>query len=124
MNSFINADRETILAFIKHEVDGPFQMLNLLKFKDHVAETGLTGQEQYQNYLRAATPFVEKSGAELKYLAKPIFSIIGPHALEWDKILLVEYPTKEAFINMITNPEYPAHLRTLALSDSRLILCQ
>ncbi|NJL13574.1 MAG: hypothetical protein HC913_11590 [Microscillaceae bacterium] len=36
-------------------------------------------------------------------------------------MVLVEYPSKEHFLEMIKNPAYPSHLRTAALQDSRLI---
>lgn len=124
MKAYINANRELFNVFIQTEINGSFQMLNLLKFKEHVSETGLTGKEQYQEYMKAAAPFIQSSGAKLNYLANTVYSVIGPQENEWDKILLVEYPSKEAFLNMVMDPEYPAQLRTLALSDSRLILCQ
>lgn len=124
MKAYINANRELFNVFIQTKINGSFQMLNLLKFKEHVSETGLPGKEQYQEYMKAAAPFIQSSGAKLNYLANTVYSVIGPLENEWDKILLVEYPSKEAFLNMVMDPEYPAQLRTLALSDSRLILCQ
>ena len=124
MPQYINANKELFNKFIQAEIKGSFQMLNLLKFKEHVSETGLSGKEQYQEYMKAAAPFIQSSGAKLSYLGNTLHSIIGPAENEWDKVLLVEYPSKEAFLNMVMDPEYPAQLRTLALSDSRLILCQ
>ena len=40
----------------------------------------------------------------------------------WDLVLLVEYPTRQAFLDMIGSPEYLAiaHLRTEALSKGEL----
>ncbi len=42
---------------------------------------------------------------------------------EWDDALLVRYPSKQAFLGMVTKPDYQkdAVHRTAALLDSRLI---
>jgi hypothetical protein len=39
---------------------------------------------------------------------------------EWDEALLVEYPSKQAFLDMTSAPDYPADIREDALTDSRL----
>jgi uncharacterized protein (DUF1330 family) len=48
--------------------------------------------------------------------------VIGPEG-EWDVVLLVQYPSRQAFLTMVADPEYQAcaHHRTAALADSRLI---
>jgi uncharacterized protein (DUF1330 family) len=40
----------------------------------------------------------------------------------WDLCILVEYPTRRAFLDMISSPEYEAisHLRTEALTRGEL----
>jgi uncharacterized protein (DUF1330 family) len=124
MDYFNNAEKEVFLEFLQAEISGPFHMLNLIKFKDLVTETGLTGNEQYEKYMAAATPFLKTSGAKLTFIGSTKHCLIGPRIKEWDKVLLVEYPSKAAFVDMVTDPDYPADLRTMALEDSRLILCQ
>ena len=51
------------------------------------------------------------------------FTLIGPDDERWDDAVLVEYPTKQAFLEMVMKPEYQASAvhRTAALADSRLI---
>ncbi len=125
MQKFLNAEKEQFVKFLKSPIEGSLQMLNLLKFKNHVAETGLSGKDQYKEYMKATTPFFQKSNAKILFYGEPQFTIIGPKGdLEWDKILIVEYEKKEDFVNMITDKDYPSHLRTLALEDSRLIFCK
>lgn len=105
-------------------IDGPFQMLNLLKFKKVVEGTEMTGEEAYTHYIHEAYPFFKKSKAKVLYDGKLNFTVIGPSdEKEWDKILIVEYADKESFLSMITSEDYPAALRSRALEDSRLILC-
>ncbi|MHA7057126.1 hypothetical protein ACWGOQ_0007905 [Aquimarina sp. M1] len=110
--------------FMELPIDGSFQMINLLKFKENVKETGTTGAQAYAEYMNAIIPFFQKTKAKVVYQGKPIFGLIGPeNTVEWDKILIVEYESKQEFIEMITKKEYPAEMRSRALADSRLIMC-
>ena len=49
--------------------------------------------------------------------------VIGDEAEDWDEVLVVEYPSRDAFFDMVTNPDYMAttHHRTAALERSALI---
>jgi uncharacterized protein (DUF1330 family) len=50
--------------------------------------------------------------------------VIGPDSEQWDDAVLIEYPSREAFLEMLSQPEYQAAAphRTAALEDSRLIM--
>lgn len=122
--TYTDVNTEQLAEFVKMDIDGPFQMINLLKFKAEVKEKDITGEQQYNTYMQAAAPFFKKSGARIIYLGKLTASLIGPAELEWDKILIIEYDTKESFLTMITASGYPAQERTAALADSRLIFSQ
>ena len=117
-------NQEQLKAFSLLPVDKPVVMMNLLKFKDRVAETGLSGAESYKEYMKAAIPFFQKANAEILYMGKPQRILIGPEdeAL-WDKILLVKYNSTADFLGMIKAEGYPTHLRDQSLQDSRLIQC-
>lgn len=123
MEKYLNATREQFKALVAMPVDSPLQMLNLLKFKEKVEETGLTGAEQYKQYMKAAHPYLQKANAKVLYTGNAKAMLIGPESLEWDKVLIVEYAKKEDFLNMVTDKDYPAYLREMALADSRLIFC-
>ena len=87
-------------------------MVNLLRF----APGG--GAEQYRQYGQAATPFLVKAKASVRYAGVGIGTVIGGE--EWDEVILVEYPSKQAFLDMTGDPDYPSELRANALADSRL----
>lgn len=124
MQKYLNSEKEQFVKFIKSPIEGPLQMLNLLKFKDHVEETGLSGKDQYKKYMKAANPFFLKSNAKVLFYGNAKYTVVGPQGdLEWDKVLIVEYAKKEDFVNMVTNKDYPSEMRTSALVDSRLIFC-
>ena len=118
MPAYIDPNTDQFKAFAKSSISGKVTMLNLLKFKKE------SGEQQYQKYMAAATPFFEQANAKVVFYGKPIFSFIGPTDLEWDKVLIVEYANKADFLNMITAEGYPAAMRTEALEDSRLIVCE
>ncbi|MEM9921869.1 MAG: DUF1330 domain-containing protein [Bacteroidota bacterium] len=124
MNPFLDLTRAQFEAFKEWPIDGAFQMLNLLKFKETVEGSELSGRAQYRKYMEAASPFITQANGKVLFYGRPLLTLIGPTELEWDKVLIVEYASKSDFIGMITKPGYPAHLRKAALEDSRLILCQ
>lgn len=51
--------------------------------------------------------------------------VIGPERLEWDMALMVEYPSRQKFLEMASDEDYLSihEHRAAALADSRLIAC-
>lgn len=123
--SFLEINPEQFKAFTQLPIDTTVVMLNLLKFKEEVPETGLSGEASYKEYMKKATPFFVKANAEVLFLGKPKTVLIGPEDEElWDKMLLIKYNTIADFLIMVKSEGYPAHLRTQALDNSRLIHCE
>ncbi len=109
--------------------DGPVTMLNLLRFKERAdgvdAADGLSGAEAYARYGAGVQRFLDAAGGRLVLATVATESVIGPYDGEWDMVLAVEYPSRRAFLEMISDPGYleiHAH-RAAALADSRLIAC-
>ena len=71
----INEEGLTILSDFTEDV--PVFMMNYLKYKEIVCETGKTGRETYRAYLEAAIPFFNQLKAEIIFKGKPIATIIG-----------------------------------------------
>jgi len=122
--NYLDVNREQFNTLMELPIDGSLKMLNLLKFKSKVEGTDKTGVAVYKDYMIAANPFFIKANAKVTFIGTPQLMLIGPEALEWDKVLIVEYPSKQDFINMATNEDYPSHIRKQALEDSRLIFCK
>jgi len=124
-NQFIDIEAEG-LAVLKAFPEGtPIQMVNFLKFKNLVPETGNSGEEQYTIYMKAAAKYMTEIDANIVFFGTVKHMIIGPNdELEWDKILIVKYASKLEFFKMVMAEGYPSHLRKLALKDSRLMLCE
>lgn len=119
------AQIEQLLA---SDSEGPIVMLNLLRFKDEAdgIDEGVSGRDAYQRYGAAAAPFLQRVGGRLLLAVEANQMVIGPEALEWDVALMVEYPSREKFLEMAVDPEYLAihEHRAAALADSRLIACR
>ncbi|MDO6442210.1 MULTISPECIES: DUF1330 domain-containing protein [unclassified Marinobacter] len=107
--------------------DQPVVMLNLLRFRDkadYADESGdRSGREAYQLYMREAAACVSAVGAEVIWSGRSVGSLIAPPDESWDQVLLVRYPSIDAFMAMIESTEYKGVVkhRTAALSDSRLV---
>lgn len=90
-------------------------MLNLLRFAEG-------GRASYERYAEAIVPFLEEVGATLLYLGDCSTALVAPESHDWDAVLLVRYPSRRAFSEMVANPQYQriTHLRTEALSHAVL----
>jgi uncharacterized protein (DUF1330 family) len=99
---------------IERAGEGPVTMLNLLDFKPD-------GGERYGEYAAAVAPLLERVGARVIYSGAGRAPLIGPS--KWDLVLLVEYPTGQAFLDMVGSEEYRAimHLRSEALERTELV---
>jgi uncharacterized protein (DUF1330 family) len=101
-------------------------MVNLLRFKELAdGDEGITGAEAYARYGAAVASHLERVGGRILFAAAAQESVIGPAESEWDLVVAVEYPSRKAFIEMTSDPDYlKAHGdREAALADSRLIAC-
>ncbi len=113
-----------VSGFAKSAPENPVVMLNLVKYKALVPETGMTGKESYKEYMRQATPFFIKAKAEIAFYGSPKHMLIGPEEdTLWDDVLIVKYNSVSDFMTMIMAKGYPSDLREQALEDSRLIHC-
>jgi uncharacterized protein (DUF1330 family) len=105
--------------------DEPVVMLNLLRYRD-LAEPGfgvdgLSGQEAYGAYGRKFAELHPRFGGEPIWMGRALNTIIGDE--DWDVVILVRYPTRRQFLDMINDPDYQAiaPIRAAALADSRLV---
>ncbi|MCH7827303.1 MAG: DUF1330 domain-containing protein [Bacteroidetes bacterium] len=102
-NIIIN--QEELQKFMQHPDDKPVVMINLLKFKNE-KEDGVKGAELYRCYKQKAAELLKQVGGKLLWLGKADQYIIGDENDKWDEVLLVEYPSRAAFLKMISLPEF------------------
>tara|TARA_Y100000814_G_C12115401_1_gene328647 strand:+ start:42 stop:443 length:402 start_codon:yes stop_codon:yes gene_type:complete len=118
-------------SYIQNQVDKtrPIRMLNLLKYKatadysGHPGETPCSGKIAYDRYRKHALPLAQEYGGAVIFSGDSSRAIIGPETEHWDEVLLVEYPSVKAFVEMASSEKYQsfAYHRAAAVSDSRLV---
>ncbi len=130
MQTFIDPD-PGILSQLKEDLDPtrPVVMLNLLRFAEvanYADETDISGREAYARYGGEASVKVRQAGGEVLYAGAVVAPVIGPADELWDQILIVKYPSFNAFLQMIMDPAYQKITihRSAALADSRLTATQ
>jgi len=95
-----NPDQFKALASAAAKDGGPVVMLNLLKFKQG------GGAREYGQYGDAARGMVERLGGRVLYIGRCDQVLIGDAAEGWDAIAVVEYPSRQAFIDMVSQSDY------------------
>ena len=114
---------EQIAGFFGAPEDGPFVMVNLLKFKEKAeyadgSPSDLTGRQAYELYGDAVARLVEGLGGCVRYSGAVTGLMLGEVEELWDMVALAEYPSLAAFRAMATSPEYHAieHHRVAGLA--------
>lgn len=102
--------------FLAEDAAGPVVMLNLLRF----ADGGRASYEKYAAALEAR--FLPRYGGVVLYAGDGSTALVAEPGQEWDVVLLVRYPSREAFSQMVADPEYQevTGLRTGALTEAVL----
>ncbi len=98
--------------------DQPVVMINLLLYKRP------DGAQSYARYAREVIPHLEAVGAKGLYAGDARAFVIGEGARPWwDAIVVVEYPSPQAFASMVTSEAYlKVHVhREAALERTELI---
>jgi uncharacterized protein (DUF1330 family) len=125
--------KEQIDALMKGPAEGSIRMLNMLKFKQKAeyADGSNGGCENgMQAYMRYSTA-LHKEGILAAADAKLVFSepvvqgVIGDSvATDFDIIAIMQYPNRQAFLDMTSSPEYQvAHVHREAGLERQLLIC-
>ncbi|MGP3944663.1 DUF1330 domain-containing protein [Streptomyces sp. 6N106] len=113
----IDMDERALDALLAEDPGGPVVMLNLLRFRPD------GGRESYQRYFEALGPEINaRYGLRVEYLGDGGRALVAEEGQAWDAVLLVRYPSRQAFADMIRDPDYRAasHFRSEALVESVL----
>lgn len=114
----LNPDAEQLRALIVADRAGPLQFVNLLAYHDvaqypaghELAGRGSSGADAYARYGMIALDHVTRRGGRLVLYNDVEQVIIGRADEQWDQVAIMEYPDTDAFLDMITDPEYASGL--------------
>lgn len=118
-------------SFISEPVDNkPILMVNLLRFREDaedepatVSGQRISGKEAYKQYGNRVIKLLWGVGGQILWTGKVRANFICPEEEVWHEFVLVYYPSRKAFIDMVNSTAYGSivHHRSAALEDSRLI---
>ena len=132
----ITPTREQFTEFAQGRQEGEVVMINLLHFDRSGTSEGSdsggststsTGQDAYRDYSAQVIKMVEARGGKLLWTGRPEQVLIGDSDADaWDMVALVSYPSRAAFIDMVTSPSYgDAHAdRERGLDRTVLLACE
>lgn len=104
---------EQVAAFFGGAEDGPFVMVNLLKFKNKAeypdgSDAELSGREAYARYGAAVRGCLESVGGSAVFAGAVTELMLGEADELWDMVALAQYPSRAAMMAMVQSPAYQA----------------
>ncbi len=126
MAGHIDPSKERYQLFRDLPRSGLIHMLNLVRFRGEAAYPDgrkATGAEAYAAYGRDSGPVFTRLGGKIIWRGNFQFMLIGPSDERWDEAFIAQYPSADAFIEMLRDPVYREAVkhRQAAVDDSRLI---
>lgn len=111
----VNPTGQGLKRFLEAAPDEPVVMLNLLRFRDG-------GRGSYERYLAHFGDCAREVGGEVIYYGDGETALVAEDGQAWDAVLLVRYPTRRSFSEMVRNPRYQegTHFREEALVEAVL----
>lgn len=107
LSNQVTPKREDFFALMNdYPADMPVAMINILKFKERSGNGDETGQQAYLRYSQNMAPLLEKAQAKVIWAGKVNQTVIGDGSDQPHMVLIVEYPSKQHFIDMSTSDEY------------------
>ena len=126
MTGHIDPTKEAFAVFRANDRPGPIHMLNLVRLRARAAYPDgreATGAEAYAAYGRDSEPVFARLGGRIVWRGRFEHMLIGPTDERWDLAFIAEYPSVQAFVEMIRDPLYREAVkhRQAAVEDSRLL---
>ena len=128
---FIDPDRNAWAIFRGLPPGAPIHMLNLVRLRDRADYPeghedhgrNLSGLDAYRAYGRTTAHILARVGGRQVWSGRPEVTVTGPQSEAWDLAFIAEYPSTQAFIDMVRDPEYRVFVahRTAGVADSRLV---
>ncbi|MBL6752504.1 MAG: DUF1330 domain-containing protein [Nevskia sp.] len=126
MSGYVDPTKDQFAFFKSLPREGVIHMLNLVRLRERAAYPDgrqASGLEAYRAYGRESMPVFSRLGGRQFWLGSFEATLIGPADERWDLVFIAEYPSADAFIEMLRDPVYREAVkhRQAAVADSRLI---
>ena len=88
---------------------GPVVMVNLVRFRDRSLDGNGSGWDAYSRYSKGDMPLLRKVGGTVIWAGHVEGASLGDLGDgRWDWVVLALYPSRAAFLEMMTSPDYAA----------------
>jgi uncharacterized protein (DUF1330 family) len=88
---------------------GPVVMLNLVRFSERSRDGDGSGWDAYLRYSRATMPLIKGCGGTVLWAGDAEGLAFGDMGdARWDYVVLVRYPSRATFLEMVTSDAYAA----------------
>jgi uncharacterized protein (DUF1330 family) len=116
---------EQIEKLLEGPANTPVVMLNLLKFNERADGEEGSGVDAYRRYGERMRKIVEGAGGRFLWVGRADSQLIGESDVDFDFVGLVEYPSRQAFLEIASSPEVAeiAPHRSAGLAGQWLIAC-
>ena len=116
------SDIERVTTLQSLPLEAPVAALNLFQFNERAQyqpgdpefETpaaNVTGREAYDRYSASAGKVLAALGGRVVFSTAVDQIMIGPSDPEWDLAAIMYFPTREAFMAMLSDPDFQAESR-------------
>jgi uncharacterized protein (DUF1330 family) len=96
----INPDSDGMQRLIAEDPGGPVVMVNLLRFAEG-------GREAYVEFTRTRSmTLLARYGGEVIYAGNGSTVLAAVPDQNWDAVLIVRYPSRDAFRRMLADPDF------------------
>ena len=87
--------------------DGPVVMVNLVRFRERSLDGDGSGWDAYRRYSKADMPLLKRVGGTVLWAGHVEGAAVGDLGDgRWDWVVVAFYPSRAAFLSMMTSPEY------------------
>ena len=87
--------------------DAPVVMLNLMRFRESSLDGNGSGWDAYLRYSTLTIKLIKAQGGTIIWTGDAEAVALGvPDQHRWDYVALVRYPSRAAFLTMMTSPDY------------------
>ncbi|MGQ0580508.1 MAG: DUF1330 domain-containing protein [Reyranella sp.] len=87
--------------------DAPVTMLNLMRFRNRSLDGNGSGWDAYLRYSALAIKSIKAHGGTITWTGMAEAVALGlPDGNRWDYVALVRYPSRAAFVAMMTSTDY------------------
>ncbi len=121
----VDIDEAALSTLRSADPEQPVTLLNLVRFREHALDgfgvDGFSGIEAFEQYATLTGTEGVDYAATVTWMGRAAVTIVGGE--RWDMGILVSYPTRQHFLDKMSDPRYQAiaGIRIAALADSRLI---